>query len=104
MNATRDGPQRADMNSTATVTMADYAEGVRFAEMVGKRVGELLIENVLIVEKNPHMAMIAFHEACTAYDAMLNVVRTEQAVPVRMGDVTVVCGYTCVRGIGIRGC
>lgn len=104
MDATREGPQRTDMDSTATVTMADYAEVVRFAEMVGKRVCELLIENAVVVEKNRHMAMIAFHEACTAYDAMLNVVRTEQAVPVRMGDVTVMCGFTCVRGIGIRVC
>ncbi len=84
------------------ISLIDYVAVVRFAEMHSAQVAELHVENLMIAHKNRHKAIASFREQAGTFHGVLNVSIEEHSVPVQMGDVTVMSGYTCVRGTGVK--
>lgn len=93
-----------DMQRTdkPTISIADYAAVVQFAEMSGAPLAELRVVSLLVVEKSLHKALTAFREMASGFDAVLNITRIENQVPVKAGDAVVMNTYYCVRGTGVR--
>lgn len=85
-----------------TISIADYAAVVQFAEMSGAHITELQVESLVVVEKSLHKALTAFREMASGFDAVLNITRNESQVPVKAGDAVIMNTYTCVRGTGVR--
>lgn len=85
-----------------TISIADYAAVVQFAEMSGAHIVELQVESLVVVEKSLHKALTAFREVASGFDAVLNITRTESQVPVKAGDAVIMNTYYCVRGTGVR--
>ncbi len=85
-----------------TISIVDYAAVVRFAEMSGAHLTEIQVENLVVIEKNLHRALTAFREMASQFDAVLNITKTENQVPVKAGDAVIMNTYYCVRGTGVK--
>ncbi len=85
-----------------TISIADYAAVVQFAEMSGTHITELQVESLVVVEKSCHKALAAFREMASGFDAVLNITRTESLVPVKAGDAVIMNTYYCVCGTGVK--
>lgn len=86
-----------------TISIVDYAALVQFAKMSGAHITELQIETLIVVEKNRHKALTTFREIAARFDAVLNIIKMENQVPVKVGDARIMNTYYCVRGIGVKG-
>ena len=89
-------------SAKATISITDYAALVEFAKMRGTQISEMLIENLVVVDRHPHRAMVEFRRLAQGFTAVLNIEEFESHVPIQRGDALMFSSYHHIRGTAVR--